>query len=231
VLQTIYLLFNEGYNASSGNELIRYELCAEAIRLAEIIVASPAIKDKSNVYACLALMYLNASRFHARQDQQGQILTMSEQDRSQWDKVLMQKGFYCLGQAASDETISVYHILAAISAYHCSAPDFESTDWKSILLLYDKLTEIDRSPLVLLNRAIALSNVQGVGSAIVELEKLKDNPSLKTYHLFHSTLGEFYMQAGRFREAQTSFGSAIEFCHLPAEQSLLRKKLKGIPQQ
>ena len=225
VLQTIYLLFNEGYNASTGNDLIRYELCVEAIRLAEIIVASPVIKDKSNVFACLALMYLNASRFYARQDEQGRILTMAEQNRAQWDNGLMQKGFYYLGQAASDETISVYHILGAISAYHCVASNFESTDWKSILLLYDKLAEIDRSPLVLLNRSIAVSKVQGIDTAISELEKLVNNPSLKTYHLFYSTLGEFYMQSGRFSEAQTSFEAAIALSNLPAEQELLRKRL------
>jgi RNA polymerase sigma factor (sigma-70 family) len=225
VLQTIYLLFNEGYNASTGPDLIRYELCAEAIRLAEIISASSSILDKSKVFASLALMYLNASRFSARQNAQGEILTMAEQDRSQWDKSLMAKGFAYLDQAATNKSISVYHILAAISAYHCSAINFASTDWNSILLLYDKLGELDRSPLVALNRAIALSKVRGPETAIAELEKLKDLSPLKNYHLYYSTLGEFYMQAGRFTEAKNVLTTAIALSQLPAEQELLRKRL------
>jgi predicted RNA polymerase sigma factor len=185
VLQTIYLLFNEGYSASTGNDLIRYELCAEAIRLAEIIAGNSSIHDKSNVFACLALMYLNASRFKARQNDKGEILTMAEQDRRQWDLTLMQKGYYYLEQSASGTNISIYHILAAISAYHCSAPDFESTDWESILLLYDKLIMIDHSPLVLLNRSVAVSKVSGPEKALLELEKIKDNPALQKYQPFY----------------------------------------------
>jgi RNA polymerase sigma factor (sigma-70 family) len=226
VLQTIYLLFNEGYKASTGRDLIRYELCAEAIRLCEIITASTAIRDKSKVFACLALMYLNASRFHARQNEKGEILTMAEQDRSRWDRSLMQKGFICLEQAASDKNISVYHILAAISAYHCSATDFASTDWNSILLLYNKLAEFDHSPLVSLNRAVALSKVKGLNAAIEVLEKMKNIPSLKSYHLYYSTLGEFYIEAGRFNEAKNALESAISLSDLPAEQELLRKRLE-----
>ena len=226
VLQTIYLLFNEGYKASTGPELIRYELCAEAIRLCEIITNSNSILDKSKAFACLALMYLNASRFNARLDKNGGILTMAEQDRNQWDRTLMQKGFSCLEEAASDKSISVYHLLAAISAYHCSAAEFESTDWKSILLLYDKMTEIDHSPLVALNRAIAVSKVNGLSTAIAELEKLKEIHPLKTYHLYYSTLGEFYMQSGRYHEAKDVLTTAMSLSVLPAEQELLRKKLE-----
>jgi len=229
VLQTIYLLFNEGYNASKGNDLIRYELCAEAIRLAEIISESPSIKDKSKVYACLALMYLNGSRFNARQNENGEILTMAEQDRSQWDRTLMQKGFIYFDKAATDNFISVYHILAAVSAYHCSAPDFESTDWNSILILYDKLREIDPSPLVALNRSIALSRVKGIIPAIEELEKLSDTPALKNYHLYYSTLGEFYMQAGQFGKARKAINKAISLSNMPAEQKLLQKRLVECP--
>lgn len=122
VLETIYLLFNEGYSASKGNDLIRYELCEEAIRLAEIIEASHSIQDKSNVYALLALMQLNASRFKSRQDNEGNLLTMAEQDRSLWDGALIQKGISNLTKAAAQNHISVYHLLATISAVHCSAP-------------------------------------------------------------------------------------------------------------
>ncbi len=140
VLQTIYLLFNEGYSASMGKDLIRFELCEEAIRLSEIIAGYEVLQNKSNVYAILSLMYLNASRFKSRTDSQGNILTLAEQDRSLWDRALMQKGFAYLEKSTDHKSLSIYHILAAISAYHCSASDFVSTDWKSILHLYFTIT-------------------------------------------------------------------------------------------
>src|SRR5882762_10372247 len=175
VLQIIYLLFNEGYSASKGNDLIRYELCEEAIRLSELIAAHPALQNKSDVYAILSLMYLNACRFKARIDANGNILTLAEQDRSLWDRSLMQRGFLYLEKSTSHKILSIYHILAAISAYHCAAPDFGSTDWKSILSLYDNLVEMDSSPMVLLNRSIAVAKVQGSVQALNELEKIKES--------------------------------------------------------
>jgi RNA polymerase sigma factor (sigma-70 family) len=230
VIQTIYLLFNEGYSASKGNDLIRYELCGEAIRLAEIIAGNPIINNKSNVYASLALMYLNASRFKARLNDKGEILTMAEQDRAQWDKSLMQKGFYYLEQA-SNQNISVYHILATISAYHCTAPDFESTDWASILSLYDKLLLIDNSAVVMLNRTIALAKVNGPAKALEELEKIKNNPFLRSYYLFFSTQAEFYIQLNKFKEACDCLKMAIDLSPLKAEKDLLQKKLETCKQK
>jgi len=225
VLETIYLLFNEGYSASTGNDLIRYELCEEAIRLTEIIAEHPAITNKSNVYAVLALMYLNASRFKSRTNESGDILTMAEQDRSRWDFPLMQKGFSFLEKATANRTLSIYHILAAISAYHCSAPDFNATDWKSILSLYDKLVQIDDSPVVLLNRAIVLSKVSGPSKALEALEEIKESPALASYHLFHSTLGEVYFQLNDLAKASESYQKAIALSSLQAEKDLLLKKL------
>jgi RNA polymerase sigma factor (sigma-70 family) len=225
VIQTIYLMFNEGYSASSGNDLIRYELCVEAIRLAEIIADSPAIRDKSNVCASLALMYLNASRFKARMNDKGEILTMADQDRAQWDRTLMQKGFYYLEQS-SNKNISVYHVLATISAYHCSAANYGSTDWPSILSLYDKLLLIDSSVVVLLNRTIALSKVEGPAKAIEELQKIKNDPALRSYHLLYSTLAEFYIELGNFKEAISYLEKAIDLSPLQAEKDLLQKKLE-----
>ncbi|MGB4847988.1 MAG: sigma-70 family RNA polymerase sigma factor [Saprospiraceae bacterium] len=225
VIQTIYLLFNEGYSASKGNDLIRYELCGEAIRLAELLADSMVIKEKSNVFAILALMYLNSSRFQSRQNEKGDIITMAEQDRTQWDKNLMQKGFYYLDQS-TNATISVYHVLATISAYHCSAADFESTDWTSILALYDKLLLIDPSPLVMLNRAIAFAKVNGEKKAIEELKRIEKNPALQSYHLFHSTLAEFYLQSNLFQEAGSSLKKAIDLSSLSIEKEWLQKKLE-----
>ncbi len=137
--------------------IIRFEFCDEAIRLAELLAASTAIENKSNIYALLALMFFNASRFEARLDKEGNILTLAEQDRLLWNTDLKQKGFVFLERSTSDNVVSVYHILATISAYHCSAPDFASTDWKGILALYDHLLLFDASSLVKLNRSIAVA--------------------------------------------------------------------------
>jgi RNA polymerase sigma factor (sigma-70 family) len=225
VLETIYLLFNEGYSASTGSDVIRFELCEEAIRLSEIIAAHEALKNKSNVHAVLSLMYLNASRFKSRTDDQGNILVMAEQNRALWDYSLMQKGFYYLEKSTSHKGLSIYHFLAAISAYHCAAKDFESTDWNSILSLYDKLMEIDPSPVILLNRAIVISKVNGALQGLHELEKIKSSPALNSYHLFHSTRAEFYMQIAEFEKASQCLEKAIELSSLPAEKELLKKKL------
>jgi RNA polymerase sigma factor (sigma-70 family) len=225
VLEAIYLLFNEGYSASTGNDLVRFELCEEAIRLSEIIATHEALPDKSNVHAILSLMYLNACRFKSRTDGQGNILTMAEQDRILWDRSFMQKGFYYLEKSTLHKTHSIYHILAAISAYHCAAPDFESTDWSGILALYDKLIQIDDSPVVLLNRAIVVSKVTGALEGLHELEKIKDSPALASYHLFYSAQAELYLQLNEPGKASSCLERAIQLSPLQAEKDLLQKKL------
>ncbi len=224
VLETIYLLFNEGYSASTGTDLIRYEICEEAIRLAEIIAGHPSIKDKQPVHALLALMQLNASRFKARQDSEGNILTLEQQNRSLWDLSLMEKGFTNLDRAASAKQMSVYHILAGISAYHCATFNNTPTDWESILALYDKLVETDQSPVVLLNRAVALSKVSGAAKAMAELEKIKQAPSIQSYHLFYSTQAALYMELKEFAKATAMLETAIELAPLQAEKKLLQEK-------
>ncbi|HXS37708.1 MAG TPA: sigma-70 family RNA polymerase sigma factor [Flavipsychrobacter sp.] len=225
VLETIYLLFNEGYSASTGKDLIRYEICEEAIRLAEIIASHSAIQNKSTVYALLALMQLNASRFEARQDAEGNILTLEHQNRSLWNFKLMGKGFSNLEKFTADKEISIYHILATISAYHCSAANYQSTDWESILSLYNQLIQIDSSAVVLLNRAVALSKVSGPKIAILELEQLKNTQSIKTYHLFYSVLAEFHIQMLEFDKAADVLGTAIALAPLEAERSFLQRRL------
>jgi RNA polymerase sigma factor (sigma-70 family) len=227
ILETIYLLFNEGYSASTGPDLIRYEVCEEAIRLASLIAEHPAIQDKTNTFALLALMQLNASRFKARLGEDGQILTLEQQDRSQWDFELMKKGFVNLDKSVNGSGISIYHILASISSYHCSSRDYASTNWQGILSLYDKLIETDHSPVVLLNRAVALSKVQGPAEAIAELEKLQNEPALKAYHLFYSVQAELLMELGRFPEAAVMFRSAIGFSMLESEKKFLENRLSA----
>lgn len=226
VLETIYLLFNEGYSASEGNDVIRHDLCEEAIRLGEIIERHPAIEDKSDVYALLALMQLNASRFDARQDKEGNLLTLAEQDRSLWDKELISKGISNLKKSIEGTYVSIYQVLATISAHHSTAPDIETTDWNSIVLLYDSLVQLDSSPLVLLNRAIAKSKVTGAGPALAELDSLKDNVVLKDYHLYHSTKAELSIQIGQYSDALDSLEKAVRLATLEAEKKLIRKRIE-----
>jgi predicted RNA polymerase sigma factor len=174
----------------------------------------------------LALMLLNASRFASRTDKEGNILTLAEQDRSQWNGALIQKGLSWLEKSAAYNRISIYHIIAAISALHCAAPDFASTNWKGILNLYDHLLLIDHSPLVKLNRAVPLARVAGVQQALEELQKLKHDPPFNSYHLLYATEGEFYFELQDYGKAADAFRQAILFASLPAEKQLLQKKLE-----
>jgi RNA polymerase sigma-70 factor (ECF subfamily) len=171
-------------------------------------------------------MLLNASRFASRIGKDGNILTLAEQDRRLWNPVLMQKGFAYLERSTAENSISIYHILATISAYHCAAPDFISTDWKGILKMYDHLLVMDHSPLVRLNRSVALSKVSGVEKAIEELEQLKNDPSFSSYHLLYATEAEFYLESEQYAKAVEAFQKAIDHSPLDAEKKLLQKKLK-----
>ena len=226
VLETIYLLFNEGYNASVGPELIRYEVCEEAIRLAEIIIEHSTIQTNSDIYALLALMQLNASRFKSRQDADGNIITLEYQDRTAWDYTIMEKGFTNLKNSTDSGHISLYHILATISAYHCSASSMANTDWESILVLYDRLMQIDSSPIVRLNRAIAISHIGRTKDALRELASIESIPFIKSYYLFYSIKAEFFIELGHKADAVSMLRKAIELTSLESEKALLRKKIE-----
>lgn len=226
VLEAIYLLFNEGYSASSGELLIRYELCEEAIRLTQIMVNNPYVTHQTNVYALLSLMQLNASRFKAREDEAGNIFTLEEQNRSLWDFSLMEKGFKNLELSSQQGEVSIYHILASISSYYCSAKDFRSTDWKSILELYDKLLLINNTPIIILNRAIILSKVHTVETAIRELERIKNEKTMQSNYLFYATKTELYIQLKNYAIARESLKKAIALAPLPTEKRMLQNRFK-----
>ncbi|WP_299672379.1 sigma-70 family RNA polymerase sigma factor [uncultured Polaribacter sp.] len=226
VLEAIYLLFNEGYSASNGNELIRTELCQESIRLAEMVANHKSITNKSNAYALIALMQLNSSRFKAREDTNGNIITLSQQNRSLWDYHIMEQGFSNLKKATQNQYISNYHILATISAYHCSAKDFASTDWKSILTLYDKLLTIDNSPIVILNRAIVLSKIGDIQTAFQELTTIEHDKIIKFNYLFYAAKAEFHVQINEYNLAIKTLTKAIELAPLSKEKQMLEHRLK-----
>lgn len=231
VLKTIYLLFNEGYSATNGSRLIRYELCTEAIRLAELIISHSSFKSNTPVHALLALMLLDAARFEARQDGAGNIIEMSKQDRSKWSPGLINQGLYHLGKIQESRQISIYHVLATISAYHCTSPSYASTDWRAILSLYDTLLLFDHSPIVLLNRAIAVSRIHGSGQAIAELVELEATGALRNYYLLHSTLAELYFEQKQYEKAADRLEQAIQLTRNDAEIRLLSSRLENCKQE
>ncbi|GAA4277497.1 RNA polymerase sigma factor [Aquimarina mytili] len=227
VLKTIYLLFNEGYSPSQQNKVVRYDLCLEAIRLAELLYTNQHIVHKSNTASLLALMYLNVARFEARNDS-GNLIEMHKQDRMLWNTKLINRGIHYLNQTTKDNTTSVYQILATISAHHCIAPSFEDTNWIEILALYDSLLQLQDTPLVRLNRAIPLAKVNGNEAAIKTLTQLKQNSDIASHYLFHATLAEFYKQENNTDKAIASLKQSRLLCSNPRDIELIEKKLKNI---
>jgi RNA polymerase sigma factor (sigma-70 family) len=227
VLQTLYLLFNEGYKASGGEHLIRAELCREAIRLAGLLAEHPA-GDRPPVHALLALMLLNGARLPARLDAEGNILRLEEQDRSQWDQPMIARGMYHLMQSTAGDEVSEYHLQAAIAACHCGAQDYESTDWPRILSLYDRLIELDNSPIVALNRAVAIANVHGPRAGIEAVEAIDDRQQLDCYYLLYAVLGEFEADLDHRAAAKKHFRKALELSTMKSEQIFLSKKIQQL---
>lgn len=225
VLQTLYLLFNEGYKASQGDILIREELCHEAIRLASLLVRHPAL-DQPRTHALIAVMMLNAARFRARTDAEGNILRLKEQDRTTWDRTMIGRGVLHLSQAATGENMSEYHLQAGIAACHATAPDYDSTNWVQILSHYDHWTQINQSPIVALNRAVALAHVEGPEAGIAAVQRIQKQGQLKSYYLVYAVLGEFETQLGRFKTAAAHFQKALQLSAVKSEQSFLSKRIK-----
>ena len=228
VLKTIYLLFNEGYSPTKKNEIIRFDLCLEAIRLLEIMVENKAVREKSYCYALLSLMYFNASRFKARMSDNNSIIDMEKQDRSKWNKELIQNGSHFLNVAMEGNRVSLYLILATISYNHCIAQSYETTNWNEILRLYDDLLRFEDSPTIRLNRAVVLAMVRGNEIAIQELESMNMKSDIGKHYLFHATLGEFYKQQNDLEKAAKHLIIAIYLSENERDSKLFEKKLKGL---
>jgi predicted RNA polymerase sigma factor len=224
VLQTLYLLFNEGHKASSGEKLVREELCYEAIRLAALLAEHPA-GNRPPTHALLALMLLNGARLPTRVDASGNLLRLKEQDRAQWDQGMIARGMFHIAQSASGDEISEYHLQAGIAACHCAAPDYESTDWPQILSLYDRLMERDDSPVVALNRAVALANVHGPQAGLDALGSIRGRKELNNYYLLYAVRGEFAAQSGDFESAAADFKKSLELAGLESERAFLAERL------
>ncbi len=227
VLQTLYLLFNEGYKASAGEQLIREELCHEAIRLAALLVEQP-IGNRPRVHALLALMLLNTARLPTRLDDTGNILRLQEQNRGRWDHALIARGLFHLMQSTAGDELSEYHLQAGIAAYHCAAKDYESTDWPRILSLYNKLIELDDSPIVALNRAVAVANVHGASAGIEAVNAIPHREQLNSYYLLYAVLGEFEALLSNKRAALKYFRKSLELATIKSEQVFMSKKLRDL---
>lgn len=226
VLQSLYLLFNEGYKASAGDKLVREDICAEAIRLTGLLSEHPA-GNQPKTHALLALMLLNAARTPARVDGEGNLLRLQEQDRTRWDQPLIARGLFHLAQSAAGGELSEYHLQAGISACHCAARDYASTDWRQILSLYDRLLALDGSPVVALNRAVVLAEVNGPQAGIEAVEAIPNLKSLGSYYLLHAVLGDFELQLNRLPVAAAHFQRALELAGMKSEQMFLVKRLQA----
>jgi RNA polymerase sigma-70 factor (ECF subfamily) len=227
VLAALYLLFNEGYKASSGDRLLREDLSREAIRMTSLLVEHPAGRTPRS-HALLALMLLSASRFPSRVNDQGLLLRLEDQDRSKWDQSLMNRGFHHLTLAAQGSELSEYHLLAGIAALHCTAPDFSATDWNGILRHYDELDRIKPSPVIALNRAVAVANVHGPRAGLDAIEQTAHRDKVESNHLFHAVAGELHWRLGNHQEAAASFRRALKLAEVGPEQDFLTRILARV---
>lgn len=226
VLAALYLLFNEGYKASAGERLLREELCAEAIRLTMLLVAHPA-GNTPRAHALLALMLLTAARFPARLDAGGELLRLGDQDRACWDQELIGRGLRALAAAARGEELSEYHLQAGIAALHATAVDAGATDWEGILRHYDELCRRRPSPMLALNRAVALANARGARAGLEAVAGIAGIERLDTHHLLHAVRGELHSRLGRHREAAEDFRRALELALVSAERDYLTRRWEG----
>ena len=230
VLQSLYLLFNEGYKASSGDLLIREDLCREAIRLTSLLAEHPA-GNQPKTHALLALMLLNAARIPARVDGEGNLLRLQEQDRARWDQPMISRGMFHIAHSAAGNEISEYHLQAGIAACHCAARNYASTNWPQILELYDRLVQFDDSPVVALNRAVALAEVHGPQAGIEAVSAIQNLESLESYYLLYAVLGEFEVRLNHPRAAAGHFRKSLQLAEITSEQVFLSKRLQVCEQR
>ncbi len=225
VLTALYLLFNEGYKASAGERLLREELCQEAIRLTSLLVAHPA-GDTPRSHALLALMFLTSARFPSRLDEDGDLLRLDDQDRSKWDQSLIERGLLHLVEAAQGSDLTAYHLQAGIAACHCLAPDAASTDWARILGHYDELHRIKPSPIVALNRAVAIANLHGAQAGLDAIATMDQRERLESHYLLHAVIGELHWRLHDHRAAAESFRHALRLSQVGPERLHLTRMLE-----
>ena len=223
VLSTIYMIFNEGYNATNSKNLIREDLIRQAISLCNSMLENEKTRIPQ-VYALMALMHYHAARTEGRLTNDGDIIVLAKQDRSKWDQDIIKLANDYLLKSSNTKKLSQYHVEAAIAREHCKAKTFNNTDWKAILAYYDILLKFDNNPIVALNRSSVVLRINGPEQALKELQSIKSE-KLESYYLFHAVKGAIYQRLGKNAEAISSFKSAKKLTHSKQEQTLLEQKI------
>jgi RNA polymerase sigma factor (sigma-70 family) len=223
VLAVVYLIFNEGYTAARGEGWLRPQLCNEALRMARVLVS--IAPHEPEAHGLLALMELNASRMAARTDAAGEPILLPEQDRALWDQLQIRRGMQALGRARElGGAGGFYTLQAAIIACHAQAATADNTDWPQIAEFYAQLAALVASPIIELNRAVAVGMAEGPQAALAIVERLAQEPALKAYHLLPSVRGDLLYKLGRHAEARAAFEAAAELAGNKREQDLLRRR-------
>lgn len=224
VLESLYLLFSEGYDAHGGEALVRAELCTEAIRLVRLIVAD-ARTSLPHAQALLALMLFQASRLPARLDAAGDLVLLSEQDRSLWDRGMLAEAWTHFAACARGDRLTGWHVQAAIAATHAAAPSYDATDWPMLLRLYDQYHELEPTPVVALNRAIVRAQVHGAGAGMAEALPLLEHAAMRRYYLLPATLAAFADRLGDTTAAAAYYRSALRLPCNAVEHRFLERRL------
>jgi RNA polymerase sigma-70 factor (ECF subfamily) len=222
VLAVVYLIFNEGYTASAGDRLVREDLCAEAIRLARLL--AELLPDEAEVIGLLALLLLVASRRGARTTPDGDLVLLADQDRSRWDPALIAEGQALVRRCLRRNQPGPYQLQAAINAVHSDAPVASATDWRQIVQLYDQLLSLAPSPVVALNRAVAVAEVDGPAAALALVDRL----DLDGYHLFHAVRADLLRRLSRTTEADQAYAAAIARTDNAAQRAFLQRRRQAL---
>ena len=226
VLGVLYLLFNEGYSATSGADLVRTDLSTEAIRLSRLLVA--LMPDEPEGLGVLALMLLHDSRRAARSAGDGTLIPLEEQDRSRWDQAAIREGLDLLDRALRRRRPGPYQLQAAIAACHASAASAGETDWAEIALLYERLATVTESPVVELNRAVAVAMARGPGAGLALVDRIAASGALRHYHLLPATRADLLRRLDRLDEAAVAYREALDLARTDAERTYLRRRLAEV---
>ncbi len=224
VLNAIYLMFNEGFNSTHSDQLIREDLIHQAMMLCKSLLENKRT-ELAQGYALMALMCFHSARTDSRLTPEGELILLAQQNREEWNRDLITLGNQYLNKAAFGDKISAYHLEAAIAYEHCVAKNYESTNWKRILGYYDALLSNSDDPIVFMNRCLVILQLNGPESALKNLNTVKDNKQLQKYYLFHASLGEIQTRLGRKTEAAQSFQKALKLTQSNQEKRFLRDKI------